>query len=272
MSIVINSSLVVSGIAGESKFSPWIGWNDQVTRGGLTATSEEDLYPVTNLANPATSVMWVSASTGTQYVTVDNLQGGINYVGIARHNFGTDGMTVSIEAMTAESSPAFVEVVEPVVITSDSPLMFRFENDAYLSVRVKIVPVSIAPQAGVLFVGALLVPPVGIEPGYTPIRDGQQISMSVGRSESGEYLGSIVTNAGLQATTNLRRIPRSWFEPNMRPFVDAANRGDTFFFAWSPVIRPNDVGYCWFSESVNPQISTAQSHYDVGLNMGGIAL
>lgn len=270
MSVVIPKSLVVSRASTELRYYPWLGWQNQVAFGNVLADFQSDLFPASALSTSASTIYWVSTSLATQYLTVINLDGSIDYMGIARHNFA--GMTLSIEAITAVSSPAYVEIVPDFTPADNSPILVRFEKDSYTSVRLKIAGATVFPQAAVLYVGELTIIPQGIEPGYTPIRDGQDVQLAVGRSTVGEFLGSIVEGMTLSTSTPFNRLPRTWYETYMRPFIDAANLGVPFFFAWSPVLRPDDVGFCWFTGSSRPVITTSQSHYKAEMPMGGLAL
>lgn len=270
MSIVIPKSLVVSRSSLELRYYPWILWDNKVIFGSVSADFEADLYPASALANSNSTIYWMSTSTADQYITVVNLDGQIDGFGLARHNLA--GATLSIEAINADSSPDFAEVVAPWVQGDNSPILARMAKDSYTSMRLKIVSPTAIPWAAVLSIGEILIVPQGFEPGYTPIGDGEEIDLSVGRSTIGEFLGSIVEGAALLTTSTFNRLPRTWYETYMRPFIKYANRGGTFFFAWSPVLRPKDVGYCWFTASVKPVITTTQSHYQVDLPMAGIAL
>ncbi len=95
--IVISSSLVMS----ESDLTPdhpIIGYRNIVTIDNIVADGEDPDYPVTNLANPATHLRWKSDAADLQYLTITTGSADpIDYVGIAKHNFGTAEIAVSIE-------------------------------------------------------------------------------------------------------------------------------------------------------------------------------
>ncbi len=104
MSVVISSSLViaetVSGGGVINANNPVIGYDNLVTESNVTAKSSAVAYPVTNVANPATYNKWQGnpAAGDDDYIimalnTVDD----IDYVGIAKHNFFTQQIPVSLE-------------------------------------------------------------------------------------------------------------------------------------------------------------------------------
>lgn len=271
MTVVLSPGLVVSPVAGESDINPYVGWHSQVAFGNVTADSEAAGKPVTNLANPSTVNWWLSASTAEQLVTVSDLDGETDYVAIEGHNFGSAGVTVSVEAITAEPGAVWEVVHTGVSPADDGVLLLRFAKDFYVGVRLRLVPDGAAPRMAVLFVGELIVIPTGISPGYTPITEGQNTDMVGGRSEGGDFLGNIVTGASLNTTTPLKLLPRTWYETVFRPFIRAFNAGETAFFAWSPVLRPDQVAYCWVDGTARPVISQADGRYDIDIPMRGVA-
>lgn len=271
MSVYLSPGLVVSPAAGESPISPYIGWQNQVAFGNITADNEAAGKPITNVANPSTANWWLSASTAEQLVTVSDLEGETDYVGIAGHNFGSAEIVVSVEAITAEPGADWEVVHTGAAPADNGPLLLRFEKDFYVGVRLRLVPDGVAPRMAVLHVGELIVIPTGISPGYTPITEGRDVDVVGGTSVGGDFLGNIVTGASLRTTTPLKLLPKDWYETVFSPFVRAFNEGEPAFFAWSPVYRPNQVGYCWIDGSANPVISQSDGKYDIDIPMRGVA-
>jgi hypothetical protein len=269
MPVILSPALVVTPASGETRLSPYIGWDNEVTVGNVSADSSAAGYPVTNLANPSTTNWWLSDITDEQVILISSPDGDIDYVAFADHNFGTSGTSLVIEGQTGDSAPDF-DVLAGVDPATDAPLLIRIPKASYIAIRVRLLPDAVAPSAAVLFVGELIIVPTGIPPGYTPLEHGRDVDLVGGRSESGEFLGNIVTGSSLSSATQLRLLPKDWYEAEMRAFVRAANFGDPFFFAWSPVLRPNEVGYCWFDGSAKPVISQSDGSIDISLPLRGI--
>lgn len=272
MAIIITPALVITPVDALPASFPKVGWDNKVTFSNLSADSAEADFPVTNLANPDTGLKWVSASTAEQVITITGIEGQSDYVGIARHNFGSTGALVSIEGVTAETAPSFVEVFEGVLVADDRPLMLQFARDYYTSLRLRIVPDGTAPSAAVLYAGELLTLMRGLQPGYTPLADAESVDMVNGRSERGEYLGAIITGGELQASVQIKVLDPDWYRETMAPFVRAANRGLPFFFAWNPEEYPDDVGFCWFGGDVRPVYAVLSRQMDISLPLRGLAL
>lgn len=268
MSVVLSPALVVSPVAGESRINPYLGWRNVVAFDNVTSEHEDADFPITNIANPSTSNRWLSDSSLAQWILVEDLDGESDYVAFAGHNLGTIGAEITVEG---EISSVFSEIFSGVVPADDSPLMIRFPKAAYTSIRVNIGASSSPPFVSVMFAGALIVIPTGISPGYTPISEGFNTELVGGRSASGEYLGYITVGSYRESRTPLKLLPRAFYEDTFREFVKAANNGDAFFFAWSPVLRPEQTGYCSFSGVAQPVISQSDGRYDISLPLVGIA-
>jgi len=272
MSILLAPSLVVAPSSVLPARHPVIGWHNLVLFGNLAADSEADTYPVTNLANPATTNRWLSGSTAEQLVTVSGLEGEVDYVAIARHNFGSAGVTVSVEGKISGGS--WEELFPGVLPGDDSPMMLRIASDFYTDVRLRLIPQDDPPFAAVLYVGQALVMLRPMQPGFTPIGDAKSHNLVGGWSQSGEMLGSIIDGSMSSNSASFILIDVEWYRETMRPFVLAANLGEPFFFAWNPEDQPNDVAYCVASSGeVQPSINQMSGrHIDITLPMTAVSL
>lgn len=259
MSIILAPSLVITPSTAIPNTYPVIGWHNMVTFDQVTADSAEDGYPASNLANPQTTSKWVSASTAEQVVTVGGLEGQTDYVAFARHNFGSSGAAISVEGITAEPDADWEEIFPGAIPGDDAPLMLLFEPGYFTEVRVRIVPDGAAPSAAVLHAGRVLRMMRGVQPGFVPLRDAAVPETVDGLSESGEFLGSIITSQERTTVADFKVLSRDWYNQNVRQFVTAANRKQPFFFAWNPQDEPDDVGYCWLNRKRHISVVTGST-------------
>lgn len=270
--IVISSSLVLEATGTEGANNPVIGYEQLVTITNVTADSEDANSPVTNVANPATNLLWVSDSTSEQYLTVvhDRVDP-IDYVGIAEHNLGSTGCQVSIEGYSEldEGEPVWFELVESALLADDQPAIFRFEPQSLIGVRLKMTPDDTEPAIGVVYVGKLLVLPRPIYVGHTPITLGRNSQVMSAMSESGKFLGRVVMSESVSTSIQLQHLPRGWYRTYMKPFTDYAVE-NPFFFAWRPQEFPNEVGYAWLMGNPRPVNSQPEGFVEVELSVGGI--
>jgi hypothetical protein len=85
--------------------NPVIGYHNIVTPYNLTASSQDPESPASNLGNPTTFDRWLATSASAQAITLaTGYTGLIDYVGIARHNFGTHGGVVSLDGLSLNSN------------------------------------------------------------------------------------------------------------------------------------------------------------------------
>lgn len=270
--IVVSPSLVLEKSGALGANNPLIGYEQLATLSNISATSADANNPVTNLCNPATNLLWVSASTTTQYITVmhDRIDP-IDYVGVAEHNWGSTNCIISIEGFAERDEddlPIWFELVAR-VLQDDAPAIFRFTPQSLIGVRVKLVPNGVAPQAANLRVGKLLVLPRPIYVGHSPITLTRQRSASNGRSERGKFLGRIITQESVSTSAALQHLPKGWYRETFQPFVEAVGN-DAFFWAWRPQEFPNEVGYCWLTSDPVPVNSNPEGFLEVELSLGGV--
>lgn len=269
--LVLSEALALALGNVETADYPLIAWQNLVTAANVTATSEDAAYPASNLGNPATTSQqgWRSTSTGTQYLTVDlDTDEEVDFVAFARHNFGSGQTIVSVEGTVDDST--WTELVEPFLPADDAPLLMLYTAQGLLKVRAKLVPSGTAPRAAVMSAGKSLRMERGLQP-HTPIGMGRQKTRVPGESESGDYLGSIVTNSRLTASAQFNYLTPAWVRAYLDDFCDFASNGRPFFFAWAPESYPTEVGYVWAQGDVKPETVHIAGYMNFSMNLMGIA-
>lgn len=270
MPLITSPGLVIAPAFQYENFNPLVGWQSYVTFSNITATSELANFPATNLFSPNTYEFWKSNSTGTQYITVSSIDGQLDYIGIVGHNWGTDGSTISIEAITSAPGAVMTEIFPPFIPSDDKVLLIRFALEYYITIRIKIVPSTTAPQAAHIKAGKLLAIRPGIAPGYTPLSESPNVDFYAGVSSSGEFLGTIINGSSLSSSAKFQDMDGDWYNTYMIDFIRGFNYGDTFFFAWSPSDYPSQVNYCWMASPAKPNINRRTGQRDLDLNMNGV--
>jgi hypothetical protein len=278
MTLVISSSYViadsVSGGGVITGDNPVIGWRTLIQAGGLQSTTAAPGFPVSNLGNPATHLRWegvVSTPAQDEIITLNvSSVDEVDYVGIARHNFGSAQIPVSLERLDETADPdVWVELIAPVLLPNDGPAIFRFAPQGAANLRIRLQPGLAAPTAAVVYAGKLLVLQRRLYVGHTPIVDGRVTQVVNGRSESGAFLGRIITGQMTQTGIELQNLTPAWFRAHMRPFLaDAQER--PFFFAWRPGSYPREVGYCWLTNDPQPSNQRANGMMQVSLKLAGV--
>lgn len=267
--IVISSAIVLAEAADALSLDhPVIGWHNVVTPSTIVADTEEANYPASNLANPATHLEWRGEDTTEQYLTITtNEVDPIDYVAVARPNWGSAEIPVSIEGFI---SGVWTEIVEEVMLPDDGPAMFRFEAQSLSQARIRLQSGSEIPRAAVVYVGKSLVLERKLYVGHVPMPDGIKSSVANGRSESGNHLGRIVLGEWRETSIPLSLISPEWFRTYMRPFL-TEGRNLPFFFAWRPGTYPREVGYGVLTDDPMPVPTGPHNLIAFEMKVSGVA-
>ena len=278
MAVVISSSLVISdtvsggGVIGAD--NPVIGYENLITDGNTSSTTEETDYPATNLANVSTALRWQGVAASPvidEYLTFALATAElVDYVGIAKHNFYTGQIAVSVEVLNSATSPAsWDEVIAPFIPSSDGPLIMRFTPQAIESIRVRLQPGSAAPRAGVAYAGRLLVLQRRIYVGHTPVNFATVQSLANHYSISGDFLGRIVLSEKTELSVRLENLTPAWYREYLEPFRLAA-KTVPFFFAWRPASYPFEVGFVWTTKDPQPANARPNGMMSFSFDCGGV--
>lgn len=277
--VVISGDLVLSGaIVGDAANgnNPLIGYHNLVTTANITSDTEAANHPIIDVANPATHLFWrgVMGSPSDEFITVEiNSVEDVDYIAAARHNFFTGLFPVTVEGQATDGGDWF-DLVAEVVLPNDGPVIFRFTPQSLFAVRLRIrastADTPVAPEIGVIYVGRLLILQRRIYVGHTPLPYGRQVRVVNGRSESGNFLGRIVTGESRQTQVNMENLTPDWYRTYMEPFVRHAVE-NPFFFAWRPLDYPYEAGFAWLTADAVPNNQRVNGMMQVSLQMGGVA-
>jgi len=269
--LVLSQALVLAAQAAAIPAdNPVIGWETVVEVGAITATSAATGYPVSNLLNPATHLLWKESPDSPavdQYLTiaigtVDDL----DYVGIARHNFGTAGIVVSVEGYI---DSVWTEIVEETMLPNDDAVLLRFEPQSLEAIRVRLQPGSAPAQAAVLYCGKLLEMERGLYVNHTPLSHGRKAKVVTGKSEAGNFLGRIVLNELRESVARFVLLDPAWYRTYMDDFL-AQTSERPFFFAWRPATYPFETGFAWLTNDPMPAPDDQSHLIQVELVMQGV--
>jgi hypothetical protein len=269
--IIISPSLVVSRALLYTPDLPVVLFENLVTAANVVADEEDADFPATNLANPQTSSFWKSGSTADQYITV-TLDGTMETdgLGVVRHNWGSALVVVSVEGITAEPGAVWTELVGERTLGDDTPVLFVFEGDFYVGLRLKLQPDAVEPQAAVIYAGPTLTLPRSVPVGHKPLKYSRTRNTIAGRATNGDFLGNIVLSQSLQTTFDVKLLDPDWYWEHGQPFVAASN--DPFFLAWRPDSFPDECAFAWATNDPQPTISVITGELDISLNLDGLAL
>lgn len=248
--------------------NPLIGWHNLTETRAVTATSEQPDFPVSNLQNPSTILIWKAATSATQTITVD-VSGeyeGVDYVAVARHNFTDIGAIVTVRG---EVSAGVFETLAEARLDGNRVALFRFLRRQFISIQVIISGASAPPALAVLYVGRVLTLQRRIYVGHTPLRFGRQADVVTGRNMAGDFIGRIVLGNSRQSAFSLQNLTPDWVRSELDPFLENAQVAP-FFFSWRPSGYAREVGYAWLTNDPQPQNQLANGMMSVEFELGGV--
>lgn len=260
---------------------PLFLWDNLVTVDNVSADSEQDEYPATNLANPATNQEWRAAvdSPLQALVTINvalNSVTLVDGVAFARHNFGSQATAITILHVSADSPPVETVLVGPQIPPNDEPLLFHWTAQAFATLRIELDLDDAAteePRAAVLSVGKILYCQRSfvVDKDFTPPRFARKTDALNGTSQRGDFLGAIVISQYIEgAVFDFQHFTAAWYRTYFDPFVTAAQTGIPFFFAWQPDDYPYEITYAWFKGDPFPLTSPVTGRMGVSLKLDGI--
>lgn len=237
--IIISSDLVLAEVsAGYGPNHPLVGWHNVVKPTNVTASSADSSHPASLLAYPTTYNYWEAATTSSQAITV-NVSGSYDYVGIARHNFGTAGISVQVQGLIGED---WEPLTEDFIPGSNDPLMLVFSRENRDAYRLKLGGGGERHRVAVVYLGKLLTLPSRIYVGHTPVKYGRRENITTGTADSGAYLGRVFVNEWREGQIVQNNVNPSLYRAVIDPWVKSR---EPFFFAWRPESYPQEVGYVW---------------------------
>jgi hypothetical protein len=196
----------------------------------------------------------------------------LDYLAVAGHNFGSTGITVSVEGRNGSSPDIWQVIVEAAAVEDDLPLVCRFSSQTLTHVRLHIQGGDEVPQAAVMYVGKLLVMERGIDidTEHVPITYARRSTIVSGMSESGNFVGRTVLKEWRETTAVFEHFTPDWYREFLDPFIEASKE-TPFFYCWLPLDYPAETGYAWMTNDPQPETSPITRRVNVQLQMRGIA-
>lgn len=247
--VIISAALALDGSYNSAKNNPIVGYRNLANLGSyFTSTTAEAGFPVTNLGNPSTNLLWKgTGGAAAEYITI--VGGEMDYMAIARHNLGSIAALVSVEYESAPST--WVNLVPAFTPVGDAPIIIRFVHGVYSTVRLKIQNATANPYIAVIYIGSILILERRIYVGHVPAPLARRSNVANAISESGNFLGRIVLSQMTGTMVEMNNLTPAWYRANMDPFIVAAKE-TPFFFAWRPYDYPNEVSYGWVTDNPQP--------------------
>ncbi len=226
--------------------NPIVLYDNRFLDGTPTATDEVAGYSILNIRDLREYTSWWAASSGTKYLTV-NCAGAktADALGIAEHNLGTAGATVSVES--SPDNAVWTERLAGFVPADDRPILKYFTTAFAQYWRVKIVTASVAPQVAVCVLGARLEFPYPPTAPYTPYI--LKAKAEANRSKAAIILGTNYQYRTVRLSPSWEVVPVAFVDNSFIPFLTAhASKLLPFFFAADLTAYPLDAFFVALAE------------------------
>lgn len=274
MSIYISNSLFLNSLMG-SDFNvnnPIIGWHSVLRPQDITASeSPAPGRPAVNMWAPDTATMWQGNSfagdpalIGTTVSLTNPGLVAVDYIGIARHNFGTGGYTITVQHSPSGSGLDWTNVTTPRIVNTNDAIIFYFNALSSPLFRIKLEKLTsyyIAPIIAHIKMGIALVLQRRIYVGHKPATIAKRTRNITLGSENGQYLGQINVRSFYVDSIQQQNNTPVFVRQKIKPFIRHLNGDDvsnntaqaTFFFSWRPADYPEEITYCWAIEKPEPE-------------------
>lgn len=272
MSVVISPDLVLvpTDPPVQNLNHARIGINRITTRSNLIAsTASEPGFPAISVTNPLTYESWkpLSFPVIQHSLTFDAGKSvSVDYLGIAAHNLGTNGVTVAL--LSSPDGIVFTKEIE-FVPGSDRAIMALLVLKERRFWRVTLDNVVFGTFLSVVYIGRALEMERAIYGGHSPILLSRVTSLRPNISETGQWLGRSIIRKGFRTEFSWKHLTPDWYRNNFDPFVQLARRRP-FFIAWRPARFPDEVAYAWTTADIKPTNMGLAALMEVSMSVEGL--
>jgi hypothetical protein len=251
---------------------PRLLYDDIVSRGALTASSDTTGFEVENVADFLTSDFW-RPTTSTFYLVIDLDDAvEVDYFMIAAHTMGTCKSTVHLDYWdgTGWQVASTVAPGTDSVFASFFKSVFSNRFRLYFSPSWDPLETPAIPSIGVAMVGKALAVERKLFRQHVPITFGRRTVIKPQSSEAGQWLGRTIQREGVATTISFSNITSAWMREKFDPFIKSA-RSQPFGWAWRPEKYPGEVAYCWTVADISPQNTGPRDLMSVSFKVEGFA-
>lgn len=260
-------SVVTQPTRGDSWAKVKFYYKHQLDEGTLTATSTASGYNVANIYNRLEISKWKSAITTTQYINLDIGAGSTvtaDYLIIHGHNFGTAGITYTLQYSDDNFSADTNDSFTGVAATADTTILKEFTEQTDRYWRLKIENATAVPEIGICYWGQkteLDYCTRSFDPNAEENKD------TVNVSDTGYVTGVYTKYIQRQMKLTFTDAEFNVYE-DLVDWKDDVGRGN-FVVAWEIDTHPTDV-YLMRNEGKFNQPLVRQGQYrDITLNLVG---
>lgn len=245
MPVVIQTGFV--GIGPDLTY-PRIGW-EKATGTVATTNAAEAGFNGNNANTPLTYTAWQPSAVPSAWRLTFASARAISYVGIAVHNAGTKGATLTLQKRVGGvwSSWGGGTAISP---TTDDAILFLLMPESVEGIGIEVT--GAVCRIGVIAGGTVMEWPRKARWTGLPITESRVFDYETNESNTGNWLGRTLKASGLEFQVQIENLPETFRTGDFKAFAAHANTGDaTFFIAPRPLGYLDEVAYAWSPGRVN---------------------
>lgn len=247
---------------------PIFAYNNILTTGTVTATSEDTSFPVSNLTNWKPTRWYKPAAVGTNYINIDAGElVDIDYFGVFSHDLTEKGATVKLQ-WSNDGSTGWTDLTTSLQKSNSEVIFKTFEsvNKRYFRVEVD-APTSIC-SLGVIGIGKYLEMQRGIKSGFIPPHMNTKNKSLINSADGGLPLGSSITRREAQLSASMDTLTVDWIRANWEPLIAHAEL-NPLFFSWNYEVYPDEAVFTMLD--VSKSLATYKNYAYMSLKVSGKA-
>ncbi len=208
----------------------------------ITASAETAGFEKENAYDWIEATQWKPGNTGSQWLEFDfAVAGYVNYFGVAAHNLGSEGCTVSFQY-----EQAGWQTIWTYTPYDNSPIL-RYTNMLFnrTKYRLLIENCTVNTVIGVHSFGIALLLPQAVMPGdWAPAPFARKNESEINESENGIFLSRSTTRRGIRGLIRQTFVDPQWIRVNWEHFADHME-AKPFFYAPDYDNYPDEAGLYW---------------------------
>lgn len=228
---------MITVLGGADNDRPCVLFDSVLARGTVTASTGTGA----NFAGPQTFDLWQPTALPADLTLTQAVAESADMFAIGAHNLKTKAASFSLQYSTTAGG-AFVTVATVTPI-DDDPLALIFSPVTAMRWRVTVTG-SAVPALGAAMIGRRLVIPSYVVDGYIPFARARRVDVLAGETLGGQMLAARYRRGGGDLSIAFNPVPRAWVDGSVGAFATAHDQGMPFFFASSPALAADDLGYC----------------------------
>lgn len=234
--------------------APRFGMDNVFTEANASASSEAANHPVTKALSRATFDQWRPTGNTSEWIAAEFDSQIINYVALARYQFGGADVTVQyksgtdwISMTTGEGGLELDFANDEYYIYDPHPdsgevIIFEFQGIQISGIRLLIENGTAPARIGVIYAGRALVPDMGLSRNWAMPSLNSDARYTTPINEEGAFLGRNKLSRTSEVRFTLDPVKYEWSTDRWRPFISDALEFP--FFMWWKTRNRSESIYC----------------------------